>query len=219
MRVKGTKQLGSFKRGINLYVPKRNISQPAEQIIWKVAIFGAGTASSNGEYVWDGSQVSEDGTKIYNAQSGNSVYFYSVSGETYSNSWVIDDIGASTITYYSQDLISWYPIEGSGTSPAPSSALSYAQNSFISSLTLIGAGTISSNGTYTRNVGGFESFYKASSSNYIFSEDPSPEDNSWIVFDATTTQDTYLSDMGFLNWQVYDGLPDAPSVSAVVYSA
>lgn len=52
MIVKKTKQLGSFKRGINLYVPKKIVSAPPSGIV--VATTNAVNISGNNSFVPDG---------------------------------------------------------------------------------------------------------------------------------------------------------------------
>jgi hypothetical protein len=93
--------------------------------IWKVAIFSAGTSTSNGEYVWDGVTFSL-GERLY--MSGNN----SLSWD--GTKWYIydeDGLGGDA-SYSSLDLITW-TIEN-GDSPAPSATLSYSQTSFINSI-------------------------------------------------------------------------------------
>ena len=116
MIVKGTKQLGNFKRGINLYVPKKRT------VVLRIVISGAGRASSNGEYVWDGVTL-EGGKPRYDLVGGavNEDYIYWVTGGD--EVWGISDNDAG-ITYLSSDLITW-DFGPDGVEPLPTSTLSY----------------------------------------------------------------------------------------------
>lgn len=198
--------------GNRIAVGRRAITAQAqsEQIVWKVAVFGAGTPTSNGEYVWDG-------TTLYNGKPVYSKDLNTISWDEFSSSgifeWGIYDDDISFTSYVSYDLISWSNDRGDGTSPAPSSTLSYAQNSFISSLTLAGAGTTSSNGIYARSSDGTETPF-ISGSNQIFYDA-----GRWVVEDNVFGDFVYESDGTIFNWTVFNGDSPAPTVSAIVYSA
>jgi hypothetical protein len=87
-----------------------------DSVIWRILISGAGTTTSNGEYVWDGVTVSL-GKPFY--MSGINPLFWDGA------KWYIGDedgLGGDT-SYSSGDLITW-TIEN-GDSPAPSSTLYY----------------------------------------------------------------------------------------------
>lgn len=172
-------------------------------VIWKVAIFGAGTASSNGEYVWDGT-TTFNGENVYSGPAENQIAF--VDGL-----WYLYDSSGGDDTYTSENLIAWDIL--AGLSPAPSSAFSYAQDSFISSITLTDANIATSNGTYSRISGSTTQFDKVGSTNFIFN------DGVWIVADYDEGTDTYQSNDLFV-WS--SNLPEfdpPPIVSAMVYSA
>ena len=110
MIVKGTKQLGNFKRGVNLYVPKKRT------VVLRVVISGAGTATSNGEYVWDGVTL-ESGKPKYISINGNYI-FWSTS------LWSIWDFDLDRATYISYgNLTSWEIDDAS--EPLPTSTLYY----------------------------------------------------------------------------------------------
>ena len=108
MIVKGTKQLGNFRRGINLYVPKKRT------VVLRIVISGAGTATSNGEYVWDGITI-EEGKPVYDFEDFDIKFFIDY--------WYIYNGGADTYYYKSLDLITW-TIEN-GEPEAPTSTLFY----------------------------------------------------------------------------------------------
>lgn len=106
-------------------MPIVSASSAPAPTIWKVAIFSAGTITSNGEYIWDGVALI-NGKPQYQYLSGvNSIYF--AGGE-----WFIEDTIFEENTYKSTDLITWQ--QENGALPVPSSALSYSQTSFINSI-------------------------------------------------------------------------------------
>jgi hypothetical protein len=111
MIVKKTKQLGNFKRGINLYIPKKKISAAPEPTA--VLISGAEIFSSNGNYVWSGDFV-----------NGKRQYFFS-NNEIYWNGsqWNLYDDSEGDIVYSSLNLIAW---EAIGEGDAPTGTLSYS---------------------------------------------------------------------------------------------
>ena len=82
-----------------------------------VLISGAGTDSSNGNYVWDGESFI-DGKRVYIAGGINSVYWNG-------SEWIIEDAIFEDNTYSSSDLITWVSINGSGQQ-APTGTLSYS---------------------------------------------------------------------------------------------
>lgn len=125
MIVKGTKQLGSFRKGINLYVPKKNVPQ-IEQIIWKIAIFGAGSSEFNGEYIWDGTSF-VNGKPRYDGDN----YIIEWNG----NYWILHFPNSEEV-YTSPDLITWSRPIGGGENPPPSSVLSYSQNSYVQTISI-----------------------------------------------------------------------------------
>ena len=71
MIVKKTKQLGSFKRGINLYVPKRIVSAAPSGIpVAGTNQINIGNSPNNGEYLFGfGEYNGLDGTSYYNYYS------------------------------------------------------------------------------------------------------------------------------------------------------
>ena len=117
-----------IKKNTTFKIPRTGSGAP---ILWKVAIFGAGTDSSNGEYVWDGSRVL-NGKPIYDKVGGTFDEEYIIWESEPNNFWGLYDSVAG-FTYNSQDLITWN--EGpDGVAPVPLSALSYSQSSFINSI-------------------------------------------------------------------------------------
>jgi hypothetical protein len=81
-----------------------------------VLISGAGTESSNGNYVWDGVSFI-NGKRAY-ISVGNIIYWDG-------SQWIIEDNIFEDNTYSSSDLIAW-EIIGGAEEPAPTGTLSYS---------------------------------------------------------------------------------------------
>jgi hypothetical protein len=81
-----------------------------------VLISGAGTASSNGNYVWDGIAFL-NGKRLYQTAI-NSIYWDG-------SQWFIEDTIFGENTYSSANLIAW-AIIGGAEEPAPTGTLSYS---------------------------------------------------------------------------------------------
>lgn len=84
---------------------------------WRIVISGAGTTSSNDEYVWDGVTISEN-KPVYNAISGSQIFWFGA----YS-SWILYDNIEGSDTYRSTNLTTW--TVDAGSSPVPTSTLYY----------------------------------------------------------------------------------------------
>ena len=108
--------------GLSLSLGARNPSLGGDQVIWRVLISGAGTESSNGEYIWDGIAI-QNGKQIYNSQSGNAIAFF-LEGEYGNNVWIIDDATAGATPYYSFNLSTWISSD-IAYDPAPTAQLFY----------------------------------------------------------------------------------------------
>ena len=80
-----------------------------------VLISGAGTESSDGNYVWDGVSFI-DGKRVY-VLSLNSIYWVG-------SQWSLEDNIFEDNTYTSPDLITWAALNGN--LPAPTGTLSYS---------------------------------------------------------------------------------------------
>jgi len=87
------------------------------------------------------------------------------------------------------------------------------EGTFINTIVISGAGTTTSNGTYTREVGGTNQFF-GPNGNYIFYSEP-----YWYLSDSALEGDyTYSSeDPTFATWGINDGETPAPS-GATYYS-
>jgi hypothetical protein len=94
-----------------------------------------------------------------------------------------------------------------------SSGVSYkngqeATETFVSQIVLTGAGTTTSNGTYTRSFGGTTSFNGPNGNSISFNGD------YWILYDDDFFGDTYFTAFDFSGpWQVESGDPDAPTAT------
>jgi hypothetical protein len=185
----------------------------ATQTIWKVAIFGAGEISSNGEYIWDGSELNNYGKPVYRKEnSSNSIEWEEGGGPSALGAWNLFDVDVDDLTYQIESLSfsgSWI-VAGAGTSPSPSSALSYSQDSFISSITLTGSNPgYDADGVYTRASGGTTSFIGSGSKIIEW------DGTAWI-----TESVNYGSFFGtFFNWEPYAGSSPDPVTTNAVYSA
>ena len=92
----------------------QNTRKVGGRTIFRILISGAGTTTSNGEYVWDGVTV-EEGKPVY--------IFDDFSIRFFIDYWYIYNSSQDTYYYRSIDLITW-TIEN-GDSPAPTSTLYY----------------------------------------------------------------------------------------------
>ena len=189
---------------------------PRDPILWKIAIFGAGTATSNGEYVWDGSEVN-GGFPVYRStsQSDSTITREVGGGPNGTGTWNLFDADYDDTSYQIESFNfsgNWFL--SNGLSQVPSSIVSYVQDSFISSVTLVDAGAINSNGTFSRTSGGSTQFDKAGSPNFIF------DDGSWVVADFSAGTDTYTSSNYIFNWSANQvQFEPPPTVSSITYSA
>jgi hypothetical protein len=84
---------------------------------WRITISGAGTTTSNGEYVWDGVTL-DSGKPRYTNPSGNYIYW--------DDTWYIYDNTTESATYLiSSSDFSGAWVENDGSLPVPTSTLSY----------------------------------------------------------------------------------------------
>jgi hypothetical protein len=89
-----------------------------------------------------------------------------------------------------------------------------AIETFVSQIVLDGAGTETSDGTYTRTSGG-ETQFNGPNGNFIYWS------GEWYLYDDTAEADTYyLSEFDFSGtWQVGSGDPDAPTATNTTTTA
>jgi hypothetical protein len=84
------------------------------------------------------------------------------------------------------------------------------EGTFVNTIVISGAGTTTSNGTYTRENGGTNQFF-GPNGNYIYNDDP-----DWKLYDNDYEGITYSTDdQTFTTWQGIDG--DSPNPSGVTY--
>ena len=104
----------SLSLALNASTARKPIS--GDSVIWRILISGAGTATSNGEYVWDGVTIVSG--KPYYLLNDNELLWDGAQ-------WLIYDLEGlgGDSSYSSLDLITW-TIEN-GASPAPTSTLYY----------------------------------------------------------------------------------------------
>jgi hypothetical protein len=198
--------------GLGIQNSRKIKSGGSAPTIWKVAIFGAGDGYSDAEYIWDGSTMSQ-GKNIYLNFDGNILSFDEI--------WFIDIDGIGT-TYTSNDLITWSTGQ-SLSPPAPLSALSYSQTSYIQTVVLAG-GTPDQSGTYTWDgttfVNGRPKYFGplksgAPENNYIYWNT-----ENYMLYGFKVDEMTNLSSSADLVsiWIANDALVE-PTVSNIIYTA
>ena len=189
------------------------VSASSAPTIWKIAIFGAGTTTSNGEYVWDGVTLNV-GKPTYTNPSGNYIYW----DETY---YIYDNTTESVTYFISSSDFSGAWVENDGSLPVPTSTLSYSPNSVIQSLTLDGSEVATSSGTYdwdgvTTELGK-PKYVKTTAGgvNYIVWDG-----YAWALFDDETIGDYTYTSNDLITWtDLPSGAPPSPHVVTLSYSA
>jgi hypothetical protein len=202
----------NFKKNTTFKIPRTGSGAP---ILWKIAIFGAGTDSANSEYVWDGTTIT----------NGYLEYFGNEYRITYDGGWKIYDSGNDQNLYASEDLITWTQVNGA--LQVPSSALSYSQSSYIQTIVLGGADP-DQTGTYTWDgttfIDGKPKYMGplktgAPENNYIYY---TSDDAAYVVYGYKTTNEEMivLSNSADLlkNWNLGEGNSE-PTVSSIIYTA
>ena len=222
MRVKGTKQLGSFTRGINLYVPKKRTGSGAP-ILWKIAFFAG--AYTNGEYVRQSAESS-----IFVESSSGDGHYIVISQSPVLTSYAPSQFGEDIPVYYSEDAgLTWASaeeVEEIDLVPAPLSALSYSQTSYIQTVVL--AGSDDQIGTYTWDgttfINGRPKYFGplksgAPENNYIYY---SSADGVYFLVGYKTNIEEMIAlssstDLAS-NWMLSEGASE-PIVSNIIYTA
>jgi hypothetical protein len=198
-----------IKKNTTFKIPRTGSGVP---ILWKIAIFGAGDGYSSSEYIWDGSAMSA-GEKVYLNLDGNILSFDEI--------WYIDIAGIGT-TYTSNDLITW-SIGQSLLPPAPLSALSFSQSSYIQTIVLAG-GNPDQSGTYswdgTTFVNGKPKYFGplkpgASENNYIFWNTENYMLYGWKIEEMLGLS---VSPDLASNWSPSDAIAE-PTVSSIIYTS
>ena len=96
---------------LSLGLGVQNLRKVGGGTIFRILISGAGTASANNEYIWEGDLL--DGRRKYVAE-------FSIQ---FDGGWKIYDSGNDENLYASEDLVTW--TVANGASPAPTSTLYY----------------------------------------------------------------------------------------------
>lgn len=120
MIVKGTKQLSSFKRGINLYVPRKVLSN---NNLESIQVNGAGISSLNGVYLLAGTTTIDGRTFNYYSKDGLNSYpriEVSKAGVPARYRW-----GIGTTAYGSVAYPYGYPVFGSSPTDVNSLTLDF----------------------------------------------------------------------------------------------
>jgi hypothetical protein len=95
----------------------QNTRKVGGRTIFRILISGAGTTTSNGEYVWDGVTL-DSGKPRYTNPSGNYIYW--------DDTWYIYDNTTESATYLiSSSDFSGAWVENDGSLPVPTSTLYY----------------------------------------------------------------------------------------------
>lgn len=84
---------------------------------------------------------------------------------------------------------------------------------FISSIVISGAGSTTSNGTYTRTSGGYTTFTKSGGNYIAYGYNSTADGDVWAIYDATLEYTTYYAaDEGSISaWVIDGGAANAPS--------
>ena len=209
-----------IKKNTTFKIPRTGSGAP---ILWKIAFFAG--AYGNGEYIRESSESSifvESGSGDENIiEALNPPYFVSS---------MPPQFGTSSVYYSEDNAVTWIPegsIEEPDLNPAPLSALSYSQSSYIQTIVLGGADS-DQTGTYTwdgttfidgkpKYMGPLKS--GAPENNYIYY---SSGDGAYNLFGYKTSNEemTVLSNSVDLasNWSISEGASE-PTVSSIIYTA
>jgi hypothetical protein len=198
--------------GLGIQNSRKIKSGGSAPTIWKVAAYGAGLGSSDGEYVWDGTTLTY-GYPQYNDLNQNYIYKESAF-------WYMHDSNSDFNSYVSSDLITWSQEEALGP---PSAILSYSQSSYIQTVVLAG-GDPDQSGTYTWDgttfVNGKPKYFGplksgAPENNYIYWNTESYMLYGFKVDEMINL--SYSADLVSI-WSVSDALVE-PTVSNIIYTA
>jgi hypothetical protein len=199
-------------------------SAPAPSILWKIAFFAG--AYTNAEYI----RQSSESSIFVESSSGDNNYI-DISSSPVFISYAPAQFGENVAVYYSEDAgLTWVPegtIEEPDLNPAPLSALSYSQGSYIQTVVLAGSDSQQS-GTYTWDgttfIDGKPKYMGplisgAPENNYIYY---SSVDGLYNLFGYKISNDemitlSYSADLAS-NWSLSEGSSE-PIVSNIIYTA
>ena len=197
-------------------------SAPAPSILWKIAFFAG--AYTNAEYI----RQSSESSIFVESSSGDNNYIDISSSPTFI-SYAPAQFGQNIAVYYSDDAgLTWSPegtIEEPDINPAPLSALSYSQSSYIQTVVLAG-GTPDQSGTYTWNgttfINGKPKYFGplksgASENNYIYWTGFEYSLYGWSSSNEGMASLSSSIDLAS-NWNPNDATGE-PTVSSIVYTA
>ena len=196
----------------------RKVGGGGAPTIWKVAIYGAGKSQLNAEYSWNGT-ILENGNRKYYESNLENYIFWTLS------EWALYDNDFSEIGYISSNLITWQ--SDNAPNPAPTSALSYSQSSYIQTIVLGGADA-DQTGTYTWNgttfIDGKPKYMGplktgAPENNYIYY---SSGDGVYYLYGFKTSTEAMISLSSSIDlvstWLAVEGSSDS-NVSSITYTA
>ena len=106
----------------------QNIRKVGGRTIFRILISGAGTTTSNGEYVWDGSEVNGNGFPIYRSilNSNSNISWEVGGGPNATGAWNLLDADYDDTSYLTESFnFSGTWLISNGESPAPTSTLYY----------------------------------------------------------------------------------------------
>jgi len=205
------------------FIVKRDVPPPPN-ILWKIAFFAG--AYTNAEYI----RQSSESSIFVESSSGDNNYIEQLSPTVFI-SYAPAQFGENIPVYYSDDAgVNWFPegnIEEPDLNPAPLSALSYSQSSYIQTVVLTGSDS-QQTGTYTWDgttfVNGKPKYMGplksgAPENNYIYY---SSGDGVYYLFGFKISSEEMISLSSSTdlvsNWGLIEGSSDA-IVGNIIYTA
>jgi len=190
-------------------------------ILWKIAFFAG--AYTNAEYI----RQSSESSIFVESSSGDNNYIEQLT-PTLFISYAPPQFGPSPVYYSDDGGVTWFPegtIEEPDLNPAPLSALSFSQSSYIQTIVLAG-GNPDQSGTYswdgTTFVNGKPKYFGplkpgASENNYIFWN---TENYMLYGWNSSNEEMIGLSNSPDLasNWNPNDAIAE-PTVSSIIYTS
>ena len=211
-----------IKKNTTFKIPRTG-SGAGAPILWKIAFFAG--AYTNGEYVRQSAESS-----IFVESSSGDGFYIDIQSSPVLISYAPSQFGENIPVYYSEDAgLTWAPeggVEEIDIGPAPLSALSYSQTSYIQTVVLAGSddqtGTFSWDGTTFIN--GRPKYFGplksgAPENNYIYY---SSADGAYFLVGYKTSIEEMIAlsnstDLAS-NWMLNDGASE-PTVSNIIYTA
>jgi hypothetical protein len=197
-------------------------SAPAPSILWKIAFFAG--AYTNAEYI----RESAESSIFVESSSGDNNYI-DISASPDFISFAPPQFGVDVPVYYSSDAgLTWVPegtIEVPDLNPAPLSALSYSQTSYIQTVVLAG-GDPDQSGTYTWNgttfVNGKPSYVGPLKSNAPTNNSIQFSGTGYILNGYNPAGEEMIDQSSSIdlasNWDLIDASVP-PTVGSIIYTA